>query len=54
MSVSGKRIGENDWDVENVDRLTRQERTVRGHRLSLIIVFHIVIQQILEEMSGTF
>lgn len=51
MRMSGKCIREDNWDVENIDGLTWQERAVRGYRLSLVIVFCIVIQQILDHLS---
>lgn len=51
MCMSGKCIREDNWDVENIDWLTRKERTVSCHGLCLIIIFYIIVQQVLDRRS---
>ena len=49
--ASRVRVGEDDGDVQHVDRLAGQERTARGDWFGLVVVLYIIVQQILPLVS---
>ena len=55
-TTMGATIGEDDWHIKHVHRLSRQKGAFRRDRFGLIEPFHIIIQQVLvlPSVSHTF